>query len=167
MYVSPNQITAQLPFGVAPGAATLTTTFQGSPVSSAAFTVSATAPEIFRASGGQGLAINQDQTTNGPSAPAPVGSVIAVYFTGQAAVDTGLPTGVAALASPLARPVAAANVTLDGQPVQVTFLGLAPGLVGVSQANVQIPATAPGNHSLAIQVGSAVSQAVPTIISVQ
>ena len=160
MYVSPGQLTAQLPFGIAPGAITLMTALHGTPTSAAMFTVSATAPEVFRISGTQGLAVNQDQTVNGPAAPAPAGSVITVYFTGQAAVDNALPTGVAAPASPLARPIAAVTITLDGQPATVPFVGLTPGLVGVSQANVQIPDVAAGDHSLVVQVGDGISQAV-------
>ncbi len=159
-YVSPGQINAQLPFGISTGSAALTITINGTSSASAAFTVAATAPEIFQLSGSQALAVNQNQTINGSSAPAPAGSVITVYLTGQAAVNNAVATGAAAPYAPLARPLAAVSATLDGQPINVAFLGLAPDLVGVSQANLQIPNITSGSHSLAIQIGSATSQAV-------
>ncbi len=160
IYVSAGQINAQLPFGVAAGTASLTVTFNGSTSVPATFAVAATAPEIFRFAGSQPVAVNQNQTINGPSAPAATGSVITVYLTGQAAVNYAVPTGAAAPIAPLARPVAPVTATLDGQSIDVAFLGLAPDLVGVSQANLQIPNVASGNHSLAIQIGNATSQAV-------
>jgi uncharacterized protein (TIGR03437 family) len=158
--VSPAQINAQLPFEIRLGSASLIVDVNDGASAPVSFMVVATAPEIFRSTGSRGLAINQDQTINGPDAPAPPGSVIIMYVTGQGAVDHPVPTGAPGLSSPLARPVAPVSATLDGQHVNVQFLGLAPGFVGISQANLQIPDIEPGDHKLVIKIGNAASQPV-------
>jgi uncharacterized protein (TIGR03437 family) len=49
---------------------------------------------------------------------------------------------------------ATATATIDGQPANVPFAGLAPGLVGVGQVNVVLPETLPpGEHQLVIAIG--------------
>lgn len=164
-YVSAGQINAQLPYGVAAGTASLVVTENGITSDPISFTVSATAPEIFRRTGSQALAVNQDQSVNGPDSPAKSGSVIVAYLTGQAAVDNPVASGAAALQAPLARPLAPVTAMLDGQPIPVLATVLAPDLVGIAQANLQLPDVASGNHSLTIQVGDAVSQ--PVTIAIQ
>jgi uncharacterized protein (TIGR03437 family) len=164
-YVSAGQINAQLPYNLAAGNASLTVTANGVDSDPLPFTVAATAPELFRQSGSRALAINADQTTNGPDSPAKAGSVIVAYLTGQAAVDNPVASGAAAIAAPLAKPLAPVTAALDGQPITVLAAALAPDLVGVSQANLQLPDVAAGDHSLTIQVGEAVSQ--PVTITIQ
>lgn len=159
-FVSSGQINAQLPVALTAGTASLTITANGVTSDPLSFTVQATAPELFRSSGSRAVAINQDLTANGPTTPAKAGSVISVFLTGQAAVNNPIASGAAAVASPLAKPLAPVTATLDGQPVTVVAAILAPTLVGVMQANVQLPNLAAGDHSLAIQVGNAISQPV-------
>jgi uncharacterized protein (TIGR03437 family) len=116
-------------------------------------------PGLFTASQngtGQVLALNQNGTLNGPSNPAPRGSVVQIFGTGQGPVDPAVPGGEPAPQSPLARTVAVP--TSDGVACvstqrsmclaigstfgEVQFSGLAPGFVGLWQINVRIPETA-------------------------
>jgi uncharacterized protein (TIGR03437 family) len=84
-------------------------------------TIVPSAPGVFTGPGGTGPAIasNQDGTVNSNSNPAPQGSFITIYA-------TGLGQGVAAL-------------SIGGSSASVLYAGDAPGFIGVSQINAQVP----------------------------
>ncbi len=101
-------------------------------------------PGIFTQSGngiGTAAAINQDGTINTPTNPAIQGEVIALYCTGQGFVngapEDGFPSGAVNTKSTPAV-LMGADFVPDGA---VKYSGLAPGLVGVWQINVEIPKT--------------------------
>jgi uncharacterized protein (TIGR03437 family) len=107
------------------------------------------APALFTVnSSGQGqvVALNQDNTVNGPNNPATNGSVIQFFGTGQGVVPN-MPADGTAASGPVPTPYtpqviigsAAANNPLPASNVQ--YSGLAPGLVGVWQINALIPST--------------------------
>ena len=124
-----------------------------------------TASGIFTAIGtgtGQAAALNPDNTPNTTSNPAPAGSIIQVYMTGEGQTS---PPGVdgsvtcsngCATTSQIPKPLLPVTASVGGQPATVTFYGEAPGLVsGVMQVNVLIPPnTPPGTTSLAIHLPS-------------
>jgi len=149
-YESPQQWNVQVPF-----------TFQGGTYQVAIgnsefvnFTVAPTAPYVFIWNGNRAAALNADFTLNQPSNPAAAGSSIMVYLTGQGAVDPPVNDGAAAPARPLSKVIAATTATIDGQPAEVLFSGLAPGLVGAGQVNVGVPSNLPaGEHELVISIG--------------
>ncbi len=105
--------------------------------------LAASAPGLFADASGQALANNPDGTLNTVSNPAPRGSVVAFYGTGQ---------GVAGL------PVSA---TIGGYAADVLYSGPVVDYPGLWQINVRIPAgyLAPGDLSVLITVGSATTQA--------
>jgi uncharacterized protein (TIGR03437 family) len=143
-YVSPTQINGQLPYETAGGPAQLVVINYSAASTPAAFSVSATSPGIF-ASGGRAVAQNVDAssgavTLNSPSNPVSPGGYLVLYLTGQGALNNPIPTGAAAPASPFSSPVASFTVRIGGIDAPVLFLGMTPGLVGVAQANVQVPA---------------------------
>jgi len=82
---------------------------------------------------------------NGVNNPAKAGSVITLYFTGQGVPDNAVATGEAALLppAPLSATPATVSATIGGQPVALFFVGLTPKFVGLSQANIRIPASLP------------------------
>jgi uncharacterized protein (TIGR03437 family) len=100
------------------------------------------APALFADASGQALANNQDGTLNSGSNPAPRGSVVAFYGTGQ---------GVAVL------PVSA---TVGGYQAEVLYSGPVVNYPGLWQINVRIPAgyIAPGELAVAITIGGATTQ---------
>src|SRR5262249_18006586 len=116
------------------------------------------APGLFTsdASGaGQAAAINQDNTVNSASNPAPAGSVVAFYATGGGTLTSDtLPR--------LTLPVTA---TIGGLDAPVLYAGIAPGEPdGVIQINVQIPAaTQPGAADIVVNVGGVSSQLKVTL----
>lgn len=158
------QINYQLPFETAAGTATVDVLYDGKLAASEYLNVSAAAPGVFTrdASGqGQAVALNQDFSFNGAARPEARGRFLVVFANGQGGqlLDAAsrqlitLPSGAAAPASPLYVTPENPTVTIGGMAAPVAFSGLSPGLVGLWQLNVQIPANAP------------VGNAVPLVIS--
>jgi uncharacterized protein (TIGR03437 family) len=126
--------------------------------------VGAVSPGLFtanQAGTGQAAALNQDGVTvNGSAHPAPVGSVISLFGTGQGPVSPAVPDGNAAPASPLsytvAVPTSSGQTCLTTQPSVCVAIGngfgaiqasvLAPNYVGLWQINVQIPSGTPSGN---------------------
>ena len=53
--------------------------------------------------------------------------------------------------------VASTTATIGGQPAVVLYSGLAPGYVGLAQANLQIPDLPSGDYPVVLTVGSTTS----------
>jgi uncharacterized protein (TIGR03437 family) len=73
--------------------------------------------------------------------PVRAGDYVVIYASGLGAVNPPVEPGQAAPLSVLSWIVnlASASISIGGQPAQVLFAGLAPGLAGVYQVNTQIP----------------------------
>jgi uncharacterized protein (TIGR03437 family) len=144
-FVSAGQINAQVPFELkagqqyqvivnANGALTTPDTIQLTPVS----------PGIAALPSGTVIAQHgADGSLVTESSPAKPGEYLVMYLAGLGSTDNPVTTGDASPSNPLARPVDAPTLTLGGQPVNIAFAGLTPGLVGLYQANFQVPANAP------------------------
>lgn len=121
------------------------------------------APGIFTAaSSGKGQAAIQhaDYTDNSPANPAPRGSAVALYATGEGQTD---PDGIdGKLATdPLPKPRLPVTVRVGGHLAQITYVGAAPGQVaGLLQVNFRVPdAVTPGDDvPVELMVGAATSQ---------
>jgi uncharacterized protein (TIGR03437 family) len=62
-------------------------------------------------------------------------------------------------------PVQPVQVTIGGVTAPILFAGIPPGLVGVTQINFQIPATAPlGEQPLVVNVGDQKSPAATVTV---
>jgi uncharacterized protein (TIGR03437 family) len=117
-------------------------------------------PGIFRLQIGQSaqaVAINQDGTLNGPTNPAPRGSVVALWGTGYGQTSPPCPIGGLNLsyAAPLSPGISVFMSSLTGaKPAPVQYAGSAPSLVcGVEQINFQVPADAtPGTFSFLLWI---------------
>jgi uncharacterized protein (TIGR03437 family) len=126
----------------------------GELVAGGALQVQAAAPGIFAANSqgtGQGSIENQDYSINGPSNPAAAGSTVSIYGTGQGQVSPAVPDGIAVSGLSSTVTVTTTNsqtcvtspnsmcVAFGTQFGNVSFSGLAPGLIGVWQINVVVP----------------------------
>jgi uncharacterized protein (TIGR03437 family) len=155
-YISPTQINAQAPFEIALGPQSLVLTVNN--VSSTALvTIVPASPGIFQVNG-RGAILNQNFSLNAPGNPALVGSTVQVYFTGQGLVTPAGVTGSPASAT-LARTNAITTATIGTQPATVTFSGLAPGFIGLAQANVIVPNLATNDYPLVLTVNGVASNA--------
>jgi uncharacterized protein (TIGR03437 family) len=94
---------------------------------------------------------NSDASVNSASNPAPAGSYVVIYGTGQGASSLAETDGVI-MGEVLSTPLLPVIAYLDGQPATLLYAGSAPGLVaGVLQVNLQLPGQlASGQHSLNI-----------------
>jgi uncharacterized protein (TIGR03437 family) len=147
-FVSPSQINFVMPIEApTSGNATLNVirSSTGQILGSAVIPMAPASPGLFtiNASGsGQAAAINQDGSINGQSHPAPWGSVVSFYGTGSGLVANEPADGV--VPTQAESTSTAPQVVIGDQYVpagDVTYSGLAPGLVGVWQINVKIPNT--------------------------
>ncbi len=154
---SPGQINAHLPYETEPGTATAELKVGALPTATFTFPVGNAAPGIFQYGANRAVVQNQDGSLNGPQTPAPAGSVIVVYLTGQGRLDNRVPTGSPAPAAPLSRAVLPASGAIGGRICEIFFLGLAPGFVGLAQANLRVPDLPPGDYPLVLTVGGVAS----------
>ena len=139
LFVSPNQVNAQLPFGLPTGANLILSNPNGT---SAAFTLSSvpTAPAIFRTSAGTPMIIRTvDGQLISDSTPIHLNETLIIYLTGLGTVAPGVTAGVAAPSGPLAVTTTPVSVYIGGSQLFTLWSGLAPGLVGVYQVNALVP----------------------------
>jgi uncharacterized protein (TIGR03437 family) len=158
-YVSPTQLDIQIPYEIPPGAATLIVTSLGE-LGFFQFTVGAAAPGIFAAQDGSLV----------PIATGNRGDTLPMFITGQGAVSPSIPTGAApSPGTPLSQlpaPILPVTVTIGGIGATPTFVGIPPGLVGVTQINFQIPQNAPlGPQPLAVAIGTVSSAPVTLTVT--
>ncbi len=150
-YVTPTQINAVVPYSLDPTAISVLTvqvTNNGTPSNSVTEYLGLTSPGVFTVPAGgigSGAVLHADYSLVSTSSPAKAGETIQIFLTGLGTVSPGVNAGAAAPSSPLSQTVSAPQVYLTDpsgnfvQPV-VAFSGLAPGLGGLYQLNVTIPA---------------------------
>jgi uncharacterized protein (TIGR03437 family) len=139
IYASDCQINAVVPFEVPPGGPVpVTVQFDTETLGPVKLPVVTAQPGIF-------AILNQDNTVNSSSNPAPPGSIVSVFMTGTGSLTPPLADGsLGPLTSPFPAPAAGVSVTIDSVNASVVFVGQAPGLIaGVTQVNVQIAPNTP------------------------
>lgn len=153
LYTWESAVSAVVPYEITGSSAQVTVTYLNQTSAAVAVPVTPSAPAIFvlgplAQGAGQALAINLGGSVNSTYTPAPIGSVITLYTTGEGQTS---PPGVdgKVAASPAPQPVLPVTVFIGGQSVKPLYAGGAPGeIAGVMQINVRIPT--------GIQIGSAV-----------
>jgi uncharacterized protein (TIGR03437 family) len=157
-YASPTFLTIQVPFAAGAGPAVLGINNNGQ-VAGFSFQMSPASPGVFA-------------DANGNVVPIPVvkaGTALALYVTGTGDVTPALKTAYSpstgtALAN-LPAPVLPLSVTVGGAPAFVEFAGITPGLIGVTQVNILVPASTPlGNQPVVVTVGGAPSAPVNIVV---
>ena len=152
-YVSKGLINGQIPYEIAPGTATAIVTVNGSLPAQISFQVLAVSPGILIYNGNRAVAVNPNSSVNGPDAPATPGSYVLLYLSGIGQPDHPVATGAPApSAEPFARVAYPYSITVNGQPVDAPYLGLAPGYPALAQANVLVPNLPAGDYSLVVTV---------------
>lgn len=177
-FAGPTQVNALLPFSLTPNTiVSLAVQRSGTVSVPIGVTIADLGPAIFAVNGvgtGQGaVTIASSGVLAAPvgafpgSQPVTRGDFLAIYCTGLGAVNNTPADGAPAPSSlPLATTLANPSVTIGGMPASVSYSGLAPGLVGLYQVNVQVPNNAPTGPAvnLAISVDSLISNTVTVAV---
>ncbi|MCU1258025.1 MAG: hypothetical protein JWO80_910, partial [Bryobacterales bacterium] len=170
-FVSPGQINLPLPATGMPTSGTVDllvsapktgqiyglTEVNMASVSPGLFTLAATGT-------GPAAALNADGTVNSPAHPLVRGNIIVLFGTGEGPVPNAPADGMPApgpvptAISPLVVFGQGDNI-IQGDPSDVRYSGLAPGLIGVWQVNVRVPATVTAGNQVPVIV---YLQSVPT-----
>lgn len=157
LFVSPNQINAQMPFE-AVGNVTMILRTPGGVSDNYNTVVLPGAPSVFRASvPGMDSAVptivrdkNSELVT--PSNPVHKNDVVVVYLTGLGATFPSVDTGVPGPSDPLASAMITPKVTMGDVSLPLIYAGLAPGEVGVYQINVKVPPNVPTGLSVPFSI---------------
>lgn len=157
--VQANQINFQVPRDTAAGRPSVVVSHSGQSSTAFAFDVAQSAPGILSFGAGQAVATKLDGSLIQPENAAAPGSAIIVYMTGQGPVSASVTDGSPSPSTPLASATLPASATIGGQNAQILFLGLAPGFVGLLQANIMVPNLPAGNHPLVVTIGGRASNA--------
>ena len=157
-YANSAQINAQVPWEVA-GASTLTVQvlYGGTTSNTVTVALAAIAPGVFS------VVHALDYSPVSPARPAIAGDYLVVFCTGLGAVTNTPPTGSPAQSDPLSVAITTATITIAGLPANVAFAGLTPGLAGMYQINVQVPAAAASGNSVQLVMNDGDA---PSIVSV-
>ena len=145
LYVSDTQINAIAPVELTAGsAATLNLALNGASILNSRTMIVSAAPQIFRNADGSAAAINQDESLNLPTNPAPIGSYVSVWATGTGyfpGSDGQMATGANSFC----------NVIID---CEILIWAISPqtGLTTVSQANVSYIGAAPEMVNGVVQI---------------
>ena len=185
-FMGPGQVNFQVPSNAPLGTDRIAVRAAdtGELIAGGSLVVAAASPGIFTSNqSGTGLAaaLNQDLTVNGSNNPAPAGSTVVLYGTGQGPVSPAVPDGTAAPGSPglaitVAIPTTNQSTCINNQPSMcvvfgtgalgnVIFSGLAPGYIGLWQINVTIPAGTPaGNVPVRVIINGSPSNVVSVAV---
>jgi uncharacterized protein (TIGR03437 family) len=141
--VSPTQISAVVPYAISGNSVVLTVQVNNNgTMSNQVFEYAGTtSPGVFTVPPGglgDGAILHPNYSLVSESSPAKVGETIAIYLTGLGPVTPTVTAGTPAPnSSAVVNPL---DVYIDGLPATVAYAGLAPGLGGLYQLNVTIPA---------------------------
>jgi len=144
IYAKSDQVSGIVPYELTGrSSARVHVSFEGQSSNSVAVAVVEAAPGVFTADSsgrGPGAIVNQDGTLNAAENPAPVGSIVFLYATGEGQTIPGGVNGKpgdSPAPQPILQPVTA---SVGGVGAAVLYSGGVPGLVaGVIQVNLKIP----------------------------
>jgi len=155
LYVSPTQINAQVPVELTDQTTPVKVSVGGLETDAVTMKVLPYDPGLFTFDGvpaGPAAALKADYTAVSSASPAQKGTVIMLFGTGFGPVSPSVGSGQPGKDS-LNLTVQTPAVLFGDRPGKVLYSGLAPGLVGVYQVNVEVPADAPTGDSVPIIVG--------------
>lgn len=179
IYVSPNQITVQVPYTASLGLAKAVVLNNNGVIATTTVDIVATAPGLFALDGsglGQSAALvfsmkSGTFSVNGAKSPASIGDIMVFYLTGEGIYDltpspaTGyiIPAGLTPL--PQVSPLPA--VMIGGAAATVQYAGpVVGGMLGLLQINAVVPAASTMGNTVpvSITIGAGTTQLGSTIV---
>jgi uncharacterized protein (TIGR03437 family) len=144
LYTSATQINLQVPPSiVAKTQSQVVVTVNGNASAPQTVQLAAVAPGIFGV-------LNQDYSLNGAGSPARAGQIVQIFATGL----------ISSVSGPVAVNIEGLNLT-QGQSLVPLYAGAAPGLTGVQQVNVAVPAGLPSGGASITVCASGTSSGQP------
>jgi len=164
LYVSPQQINAQVPFELSDGDYTLVVHSPGQSDVSATFTVARNSPGLFGQSMNSqtyAIALHADGSVITPDSPAQGGETISLLGTGFGPYSAPVVDGFFPPAPPPGL-TDSVSISLGNQNPTPTWSGAAPGYTGVAMTTFQVPPSMAGSGTvqLTVSVNSASSNTV-------
>jgi uncharacterized protein (TIGR03437 family) len=157
-YVQSAQINVQVPYTVAGSQSThVEVIYQGVSVNTMDVPVAAAAPALFPA------VLNPDGSLNSASAPAPPGSILTFFATGEGLTNGPNVAGQPA-AAPYPRPTQPVTLSIAGVQAEILYSGSAPGLIGVLQVNARIPGSLPPGDGMEVKLTVGAAESPPLTI---
>jgi uncharacterized protein (TIGR03437 family) len=158
-YTSPTQLNIQVPYEAGAGPAVLGV-YNNGLVAGYQMQITPSAPAIATDASGNIV----------PSAAAAQGGIAAMYMTGDGDVTPALPTGASPAAGTpllnLPHPRLPVSVSVGGTQAFLQFVGITPGVVGLTQVNFVVPKSVPAGLQPVIVTVGGVSSA-PAYLMVQ
>lgn len=157
MFVSANQINAQVPYEIEGSAeAVIRATVNGAVSDAVTVRIEGAKPGLFN------QAFRPDGSTVNAENPALRGEVIVLLATGQGVTVPPSRTGAIPDDGVNAVPAAPVTLTVGGSQTELLYRGQAPGMVGVLQLNARVPEDLePGAETpIALRVGSADARSI-------
>jgi uncharacterized protein (TIGR03437 family) len=159
LYVSPTQINAQVPLDAPAGTQAVVVKSIVGPGASFNVKVASVAPAIFFSPSAAVLK-NADFSLVAAGNPAKSGEAILVYCTGLGDTTPGLTSGALVPGTGQAAVKSAVTATIGGKDANVVYAIASPGLVGVYQVAVVVPAGVSGNAAIVLKQGDVPSNSV-------
>lgn len=156
--VSPTQISFLIPFAVTASSVSVAVRTAGATTASVAVPLAPTSPGIFSLDFtglGAGAVLKPDFRVVNATNATRRGETVLIFLTGLGTVSPALSDGAAASTTVLSRTTGTVNVYIGGRRARVDFAGAAPGLAGLYQLNVVVPADAPLGNSVALAIETA------------
>lgn len=165
-YMSPGQINAQVPFGLAPGNSyQVIVNANGALSTPDPIQLARDLPGIAAFASGAIIAQHGDGSLITETSPAAPGEYIVFYVAGMGTTNETVASGGPSPSSPLATPLDPPTLSINGTDVPIYFAGLTPTLVGLYQVNVQVPANEP-NGDLQVVLTQSCGQSNMTVLPV-
>jgi uncharacterized protein (TIGR03437 family) len=140
LYASSSQVNGQIPCDAPAGANTVVVRTAGGTSAPSTLDIASSAIGSFRYDDRACIAAVSPSfqliTRETPVLP---GSIISLFLTGMGRVDPAVPTGEAAGLTPLSFAIVPFEARVGDANARILYMGAAPGLVGVGQANIQLP----------------------------
>jgi uncharacterized protein (TIGR03437 family) len=155
LFVSPEQINAQLPSDLVPGDYTLFVRVGMQSEVSAKFRVTRNAPGLFyKDADGKPflMASHEDGTAVTQEKPARKGELITLFGTGFGPTERPVPDGFAIPPSPAFPLADQVEIVAGDRPLETAWAGAAPGFVGTQAAQFRVTEDLPAASSVELKV---------------
>jgi uncharacterized protein (TIGR03437 family) len=180
-YTSGGQIDFQIPYATATGSAVVQVLNNGVPGNKVSVQIVPRAPKILLEGGSGSFPIIVDYMASAvtqlqSTIPAHPGDTLVIYAIGLGQTTPAAVDGAAASGSPLMQIAPPVSVTLSGSSpfaastvITPSFVGLAPGFVGLYQINATIPSSyvPPAGNSVTLSLSIDGAASLPVQITVQ